>query len=123
MERPIEAVDLAAHGGAGFFIGQRFAWKFMKMLAMPRKKSAAPCGHSAAKSGRRGDLRFARAAGLYVAERICEVLDWGLNDTLEKHAIVAHFLVDFGSRRLRQGDVRRRVPADRHQRMGGGFAK
>ena len=68
----------------------------MKMLAMLRKKSAAPRGHSAAKSGRRGDLRLASSAGFQVAERIGEMLDRGLNDALEKHAIVAHLLIDLG---------------------------
>src|SRR5438874_735950 len=123
MERPIESVDLAAHGRARFFVGQWLARKLMQMAQMLREKAAAPCRYGAAKSGRRSDLRLARSAGVRIAEGIREVHDRPLDDLLQKGAIVAYLFFDCGRRRLCQVDVSRGVPADRHQWMGGEFAE
>src|SRR4051795_9941722 len=95
----------------------------MERAKMLREQAAATGRDRAAESGGRGDVGFALSARLRVSERIGEVLDRRLDDAFEVCAIVAHLLVDVGSRRLRQISVLCRFPADRHQWMGGEFAE
>src|SRR5262249_36543990 len=102
MERPVEAVDLAAQGRRRVRAGQRLARELVQMTKMLREKSAAPRRDRAAKSDRLRDIRLAQATSIRIAERVGEVGDGLVDDSFKEHAIVAQLLVDSRGARLRE---------------------